>query len=252
MKAVIIDDEQDAVSGLKQLIHEFVDSQVKVVGSANNLADGIELINKEQPDVVFLDIEMPKANGLAIYQTFPKPDFHIIFTTAYSQYAIEAIKNNAADYLLKPVNFLELTEAINSVKEKVNEEQVKVNLENHLKAVSPVQCQDGKNVIFPLADGFEMENSNNIEYCYAEQAYSVAVLYSGKKITLSKPLKDLEIMLPESQFYRVHKSYLINVHYIQKFIKGKQSYVLLRSGEKVPVAVRNVSDFVNDIQKLFS
>lgn len=252
MRAVIIDDEQDAISGLSRLISEFVDSQLKVIGSTNNLADGIELINKEKPDIVFLDIEMPKANGLTIYKTFPKPDFHIIFTTAYSDYAIEAIKNNAADYLLKPINFLELTEAIIRVKEKMNDLQVRVNLENQIKAVSPVQCQDGKNVIFPVAEGFELENSNNIEYCYAEQAYSVAVLYSGKKITLSKPLKDLELMLPESQFYRVHKSYLINVHYIQKFTKGKQSFVLLRSGEKIPVAVRNVSDFINDIQILFS
>ncbi|WP_066633111.1 LytR/AlgR family response regulator transcription factor [Labilibacter marinus] len=251
MQAIIIDDEKDAVNGLKKLITDFVDTEVKVVGSANNLDDGIGLILKQKPDLVFLDIEMPQKNGLKIYNTFPNPDFQIIFTTAYSEYAIDAVKRNAADYLLKPVNFMELSEAIKKVRCRIEEKQSKLNLEKHLSAVSPASYV-GNNIMFPVSDGFEMENSSNIEYAYAEQAYSVAVMYSGRKITVSKPLKDLELLLPENQFYRTHKSYLINIYYIQKFIKGKQSIVVLRSGEKIPVSVRNVSDFTKDIQKLIS
>ncbi|MGQ1784081.1 MULTISPECIES: LytR/AlgR family response regulator transcription factor [unclassified Saccharicrinis] len=251
MKAIIIDDEQDAISGLIKLITDFVDTNVIVVGAAYNLDEGIDLIKEKKPDLVFLDIEMPKKNGLKIYDTFSNPDFHIVFTTAYSEYAIDAMKKNAADYLLKPVNFMELSEAIEKVRKNIEEKQTRLNLEKHLNAVSPASYH-GKNIMFPVSDGFEMENSRNIEYCYAEQAYSVAVMYSGRKITISKPLKDLELLLPGNQFYRTHKSYLINIHYIQKFTKGKQSYVILRSGEKIPVAVRNVSAFAKDIQKLIS
>ncbi len=251
MQAIVIDDEQDAVNVLKKLITNFIETEVLIIGSANNLDDGVNLIKKNKPDLVFLDIEMPMKNGLAIYNTFPEPDFDIIFTTAYSEYAIDAIKKNAADYLLKPVNFIELSNAVKKVEKKIQEKQIKLNLENQLNAVSPVDY-GGKNILFPVSDGFEMENSRNIEYCYAEQAYSVAVMYSGRKITLSKPLKDLELLLPENQFYRTHKSYLINIHYIQKFIKGNQSNVVLRSGIKIPVSVRNVSNFTKDIQSLFN
>ncbi|MCT4586248.1 MAG: LytTR family DNA-binding domain-containing protein [Carboxylicivirga sp.] len=251
MRGIIIDDEMDAISGLEKLIKEFIDINVSIVGTAKNLEDGIKLINSEFPDIVFLDIEMPNQNGLSIYKTFPNPDFEIIFTTAYNQYAIDAIKKNAADYLLKPVIYKELSEAVEKVKARIDEKQQKLNLENHFRDANPVAIH-GKDIMFSLSDGFEIINTKEIEYCIADQSYSEVVLFDGKKLTISKPLKDLELMLPEEQFYRTHKSFLVNIHYIRKFIKGQQSNVILRSGKKIPVSVRIVPEFILDIKRLFN
>lgn len=251
MKAVIIDDIQGCVDSLNTLIKTYIKSQVKVLGSATNLVDGIQLINKVNPDVVFLDIEMPTHGGLSIYNFIPKPKFQIIFTTAHSKYAIEAIRKKAADYLLKPIKPMELAEAIERVKSNIKEIQQVNNIEENFKS-TVLQNKVGKDIMFPVNDGFFIESSNNIEYCYAEQAYSVVVVNTGRKITISKPLKDLEAMLPEGHFYRTHKSYLVNAGYIRKFVKSKNSYVLLSSGERIPVSVRNSANITADIQELLN
>jgi two-component system LytT family response regulator len=251
LQIVIIDDEQDAVEVLSKLLSNFTSVKLKILGTANNLSNGVKLIKETNPDLVFLDIDMPGKNGMAIYEYFKEPKFKVIFVTAYEKYAIDAIKKSAFDYILKPVNIIELQEALKKVSEELVHEQKQQELEDKISMLCTAEIE-GKNIILDVENGFIMENTKNIEYCRADQSYSIVVTYVGKEILVTKSLKELQELLPDNQFYRTHKSYLVNVHYIRKFIKTNESYVLLKSGAKIPVSVRTSSVITKDIKKMLS
>ena len=247
--AVIIDDEDDAIQVLAALLSNFTSFKLKIAGTAKKLSDGIELIKHTNPDIVFLDIDMPGKNGMEIYQHFSDPTFKIIFVTAYEQYAIDAVNNNAFGYLLKPVNFLNLQSLLLRAVKQLKKEQKQYEMEDKLNAFFTANIE-GKNIALDVVGGILIENTRNIEYCYANQSYSQVVLHTGKEIIVSKPLKWLQEMLPNTQFYRTHKSYLVNIFYIRKIIKGNESYVMLKSGIKIPVSVRISTTFSNDIKSM--
>jgi len=246
---VIIDDEQDAIDVLSKLLNNFTSIDLKISGTAHNLTDGIKIIMETQPDIVFLDIDMPGKSGMAIYDYFKKPEFKVVFITAYQQYAIEALKKSASDYLLKPVNFVELKETVQKVTEELEMEQQQKELEDKINLISAADIE-GKNILLDVEGGFIMENTRNIEYCRADQSYAYVVTYTRKEIVVSKSLKELQELLPENQFYRTHKSFLVNVHYIRKFVKAHESHVLLKSGAKIPVSVRTSAIITKDIKKM--
>jgi two-component system LytT family response regulator len=192
---------------------------------------------------------MPGKNGMAIYNYFTEPDFKIIFVTAYQQYAISALNHSAAGYLLKPVSFVDLQELLQKVSKDLSQKQQQRELEDRLNILSSAEMT-GKNIVLDVENGFIMENTKNIEYCYANQSYSVVVLHTKKEIFVTKPLKSLQELLPQNQFYRTHKSYLVNVFYIRKYFRGNESYVILKSGVKIPVSVRTSAIISNDIKKM--
>jgi len=247
--AVIIDDEEDAINVLVQLLNNFTSQKVKIAGTASNLDEGIQIIKNTNPDFVFLDIDMPGKNGMEIYRYFSEPDFKVIFVTAYQQYAIGAINHSASGYLLKPVSFVDLQELLQRLTKELIQEQQQQELVDKLNILCAADIV-GKNIILDVENGFIMENSRNIEYCYASQSYSVVVLHTKKEIVVTKPLKSLQELLPENQFYRTHKSYLVNVFYIRKFFRGNESYVILKSGVRIPVSVRTSVIISNDIKKM--
>jgi len=248
LKAILIDDEEDALEGLKALLHNFIDTPVHVIATAQDLDKGIMLIRNHAPDVVFLDIDMPGKNGLALYETFSKPRFNVIFTTAYQEYAIDALRNKAVDYLLKPVDFIELKEAIQKIVKNKRAEQRLLALEDQMLQTIPPHMK-GKNIMFPVQGGFEIYNTQHIEFVEAEQMYARLTLFSGRSVILSKPLKEIEELLPKDTFLRTHKSFLVNVFYIRKYRKSQKHLVILRSGAEIPVAVRNVSAFLDELHK---
>lgn len=251
LTAVLIDDEYDALTVLSQLLRDFTNTPIKILGTAKNLDEGIKLIHATNPDVVFLDIDMPNQSGMDIYKYYANPQFKIIFVTAYNQYAIEALKYSATDYLLKPINFLELRETVKKVARLLEQEQLLKELEDKVSLLSSADMQ-GQNLILDVENGFVVENTKNIEYCYADQSYSIIVTNLGKKIVVTKPLKTLEELLPINQFYRTHKSYLVNIFYIRKFVHVNESYVLMRSGIKIPVSVRKSVIIAKDIKQLLT
>ncbi|MEI7664385.1 MAG: LytTR family DNA-binding domain-containing protein, partial [Bacteroidota bacterium] len=155
------------------------------------------------------------------------------------------------DYLLKPVNFLELQEALKKVSEELVYEQHQKELEDKINLLCTAEI-DGKNIILDVENGFIMENTKTIEYCRADQSYSIVVTYTGKEILVTKSLKELQEILPENQFYRTHKSFLVNIHYIRKFSRANESFVLLKSGVKIPVSVRTSAIITKDIKKMLS
>ena len=252
LNTVIIDDDKIAISILVNLLSKLSSFEIKIVGTANNFNDGVELIKKTEPDIIFLDINMPGKSGMEIFNEFQFPRFKIIFYTSYPQYAIDALKKSACGYLMKPIDFIELQELLQKVSKEHLQEQKQLQLEDTINILSTPEIK-GVNIMLEIENGFIMCNTRNIEYCYANQSYSVVVTYNKNDILVSKSLKELQEILPENQFYRTHKSFLINIYYIRKFIRAKESYVLLKSGVKIPVSVRSTFVISKDItQKINS
>ena len=252
LSTVIIDDDKIAICVLVNLLSKLSSFDIKIVGTAKNLEEGVELIKNTQPDIVFLDINMPGKNGMEIFNEFHFPRFKIIFYTSYPQYAIDALKKSACGYLMKPIDFIELQELLQKVSRELLQEKKQLQLENTINILSAPEIK-GVNIMLEVENGFIICNTRNIEYCYANQSYSVMVTYNKNDIIVSKSLKELQEILPENQFYRTHKSYLVNIYYIRKFVRAKESYVLLKSGVKIPVSVRSTFAISKDItQKINS
>lgn len=248
LSAVIIDDEESAIHILKELLTSFSSIKVKVVGIALNLADGVDLIKTTQPDIVFVDINMPGKSGLEIYNEFNSPEFKIIFCSAHQQYALDALKRNASGYLLKPVDLIDLQEILKKVTDELHQQQIQLQIEDKINILnSPVTS--GVNIILDVENGFIIGNSRNIEYCYAKNSFSIVVMQSQKEFLVTRSLKELEDILPKNQFYRTHKSYLVNIYYIRKFVRAKENYVLMESGSKVPVSIRITNNISRDIKR---
>lgn len=242
IRTIIIDDEPDGIGSLTELLQNFTSVDVKIIGTASNLADGVKLIHSLIPDLVFLDINMPKESGMNIYKYFPDPPFKVIFVTAYTQFAIEALKNAALDYLLKPVDFMELDRALKKLVKRLEEDQAILQMEDYIKQLNAPNIP-GSHIVLNNEHGFFIENSKNIEYCKADQSYSTIFTNNGKEITISKPLKFLEDILPKTQFVRTHKSFLVNILYVRQYVRAEENFVILKSGKRVPVSVRKNAEF---------
>jgi len=246
LKTIIIDDDEIAIFVLINLLNKLESFDIQIAGTASNLLDGFDMIRNSYPDLVILDINMPGNSGLEIFNEFKNPHFKIIFCTAFQQYAIDVLRIQSCGYLLKPVDFMELREAVQKVSIALSQEEKQMQLEDKLNFLSTPEMQ-GENVIFDTENGFLMFNTRNIEYCYANQSYCYVVTYLKKEILIAKSLKEIQDMLPEKQFYRTHKSYLVNIFYIRKYVHARESFVILKSGDKIPVSIRVSSNISRDI-----
>ncbi len=247
LSAVIIDDDESAIHILKELLTNFSSIKVKVSGTALNLSEGVGLIKMTQPDIVFVDINMPDKSGLEIYNEFESPEFKIIFCSAHQQYALDALKRNACGYLLKPVNLIDLQEILKKVTNELHQEQKQLQIEDKINMLNS-QVTSGVNIILDVENGFVIGNSRNIEYCYSKNSFSIVVMQTQKEFLVTKSLKELEDILPKNQFYKTHKSFLVNIYYIRKFVRAKENYVLMESGSKIPVSIRVTSNISKDIK----
>lgn len=251
LTVVVIDDELLALNLLAYLLDNFTSIQLKVVGKAMNLKDGIDLIKHTNPDIVFLDVEMPDGNGMEIFNQQFSQKTKIVLVTGHDNYAIDAINKSVVGYLLKPVNFPDLQNVIKKVDKMIRMEQQHMELEDKISMLCTAEIP-GKNLIFDVESGFIMENTRNIEYCTADQSYATIYTHTKREFVVSKSLKELESYLPKNQFYRTHKSYLVNIYYIRKFVRSGESYVLLKSGAKIPVSVRKTSVIFNEIKEMLT
>jgi two-component system LytT family response regulator len=251
LSVVVIDDELMALNLMVHLLTNFTSVQLKVVGKATSLSEGIDLIKHTNPDLVFLDIEMPNGSGMEIFDHELSQKTKIVLVTGHDRYAIQAINKPVSGYLLKPVNFVDLQHIIKKIDKVIRLEQQLLEMEDRINALCTAEVP-GKNLIFDVESGFILENTKNIEYCTADQSYATIFTYAKREFVVSKSLKELEEYLPQDQFYRTHKSYLVNIYYIRKFVRSGESYVLLKSGAKIPVSVRKTSQIFNDIKEMLS
>lgn len=235
LRAVIIDDEKNAVTAMEIAIKEYC-PEVEIIGTALSAKDGIKEIQNKNPDLVFVDIEMPQMTGLEMIEQFENRKFEVIFVTAYNQFAIKAFKVNATDYLLKPINILELINAISRIADRIEKQGVsQVNVEQ-VKVEKLKVALAGK-LTLPTATGSEYINIKDIIRIEADGSYSKIYTIDNKSRVVTKSLKSLEDSLEGESFFRCHNSYLINVEYIKKYnpVKDKGSIEMV-DDSNIPVA----------------
>lgn len=251
MKAVIIDDENKARSVLRTLIEE-ESPQIQILGEASNLKQGVSLIKQQKPDIVFLDIEMPEHSGLEIIDFFKDEPitFQIIFTTAYNKYAVEAFRLNAIDYILKPIDSDELKKAITKVENQKEQHIVNVNLEESIEKIfnkvslNKIALEVPKGILFVAHD--------DIILFEADGVYTKVYLKNGKTELISKILKHFADQLVDKPiFYRPHRSYLINLKYMNQFIKKNGFYIVLDNNKTIPIARDKKEEFMELVKNVF-
>ncbi|MEO6845555.1 MAG: LytTR family DNA-binding domain-containing protein, partial [Ginsengibacter sp.] len=232
--AIIIDDELKGRIALSQKLHDYC-SDVRLIGEAENGEEGIKLIEKIKPDIVFLDIEMPRMNGFDMLLRLPQKNFDLIFTTAYDQYAIKAIKYAAFDYLLKPIDIEELKLAVsksNNLQNRNTEKKLEV-LDQNLHGKSNLN-----KIAISSMDGLLFFNITDIVHLEASNNYTSIYFINHPKLVASKTLKDFEDLLPPDIFFRTHHSHLINLNYIKRYIKGDGGQIEMHDGTYIDVSRR--------------
>ncbi|MEM7038690.1 MAG: LytTR family DNA-binding domain-containing protein [Bacteroidota bacterium] len=231
IRTVIIDDEPDAVAALKTMLEDFCEG-VEIIGTAHNALEGIGVINRTQPDLVFLDIEMPHGNGFELLKNISERTFQVVFVTAFQQYAIKAIKASAVDYLLKPVDLDELEAALDRIRERLAGAQAPPMSEllHNLSTTNPTR------LTLPTSDGFRYVNIEDIIRMEAQGSYSYIVLEDGEHILVSKNLKAYEQLVEGQRFFRVHHSHLVNLDHVQQFVRADGGYLVMRDGARVNIS----------------
>ena len=233
IKAIIIDDEMHCRKTLSMLLKEYCPN-VDVLEQCDDGQSGVEAINKLKPDLVFLDIEMPHMNGFEMLEQFSEIPFAVIFTTGYDQYAIKAFRFSALDYLLKPIDHEELKKAISKIDQRVSfplPQQLEILLQRLQHKPSGIN-----KVALPTMEGLQMIAVDSIISCASDRNYTVLMLKDKQKIIVSRILKDIEEMLEDYSFLRVHHSYIVNLNEINKYIKGEGGYVIMNDGSSIDVS----------------
>lgn len=246
--AIIIEDERNSREFLEKLLKRNFSKKILVLGVADSVAKGVELIKKYQSklDIVFLDIHLPIENGFELFKYFNEITFEVIFTTAHKDYSIDAIRYSAFDYLLKPINFIDLNSTIKRLENKKSIDNNKLKIGALIENLNTDSSKYSK-IAFPTLDGFILEKIGNILYCQAQSNYAMIKTYDGREILLSKTLKYIEELLPKENFCRTHKSYLVNLNYVASYSRAENT-ATLTTNEQIPVSVRKNEEFINAIQ----
>ena len=239
LKSIIVEDEETSRQILRNYINTYCPN-VEVVGEAANVEEALVLIRNTSLDVVFLDVEMPYGNAFDLLDKVGDMTFETIFVTAYNTYAVDALNAHASYYLMKPISIDELIKAVDYVAEIKSKEDA---LQNQV-LIPKITTVKGK-ITIPQQDGFEVLETSDIMYCKADDNYTEIYLNTNKKKLVSKTLKYFELALRDNGFVRVHKSYLINVNEVVKYIKGKGGSVVLSHGKEISVSVSKKSDLLS-------
>jgi len=241
LKALLVDDELSSLQNLQYKIQEYCPA-IKVVAQTQNPEEAGRLIQQFKPDVIFLDIEMPRMSGFKMLEQIPEVDFEVIFITAYNHYAINAIRICAFDYLVKPVSIEELQQTV----ERLGVSTVKKNRERAellKKNLSSPKSQDD-NIALPANDGLEFIQIKQIVRIESSSNYSKVILQNGQQLLVTRQLKDFEELLQDYRFYRVHHSHLINLNFIAKYTRGDGGQITLRNGDVIDVSRRKKEVFL--------
>lgn len=243
LRAVIVEDEQKARRILQTLLLEHC-TGIEVVGMAEDVPNGVKTIISTKPDIVFLDIELPGFNGFELADFFEKIDFEIVFTTAYSEYAIKAFQMSALDYLLKPIQISQLQQTIEKAREK------KGILMNEKMAVFKANLGGGfaKKVALPIAEGYLFVDLNEIIYLEADNSYTTVFLVEDKKVLVSKSLKEFVEIISSDEFFKPHRSYYVNANHIRQYNRQDSGSLIMDNGDVIYIARDKKSEFLEFMQ----
>ncbi|MFT4679237.1 MAG: two-component system LytT family response regulator [Flavobacteriales bacterium] len=238
IRAIIVDDEEDARKTLQIFVNQYC-PKVEVIDEADGVQDAYRKIMSQEPDLVFLDIQMDDGTGFDLLEKVRNPNFVVIFTTAFDEFAIKAFKYSAIDYLLKPIDPDELIEAVSKV--DIGKEDNSVKIQNLMENQGK---QEFDRITLSSQEGLTFVKLENIMRLESDSNYTHFFLTSGEKITVPKSLKEYELILPSSRFFRTHQSHIVNLNYVKKYMKEDGGYVLMEDGSEVFVARRRKEEFI--------
>ncbi len=241
LDVIIIDDEMNSIELIGAILTDNF-PQANILGTTQSPLQGIKMINQLQPDLVFLDVEMPEATGFDILEAIPKRKFETIFITAYNKYAIKAFKYSAIDYILKPIDIDEFTGAVNRVLEKKNSEDINLSKFNVL--LENLKAQQPFKISIPSNKGYEYVNINEIIRIEADGRYSVIFMKGSKPMTVTKLLNELIDIIDSPFFFRPHKSHYINLNYVKMLVKAYGNYIEMKDGAQVAISRGRREEFI--------
>lgn len=238
---VIVDDEYES----RHILHKFLSKycpDIKVVAEASSIAKAVVVIKETNPELVFLDINMPKENGFQLFNKLPHATFYTVFVTAYDTYALQAFRHHALDYLLKPIEINELIITVSRIKQLRDHKQQASQLKGFFEAFKrPAELPK---IALPVTEGFIYVQTMDIVRCEASSNYTHIYLAEGKKIIVSKTLAVYEEMLQEHGFARVHHKHLINLKYVEKYVRGRGGVVIMSDKKEIEVSSRKKEEFL--------
>ncbi|HBS87212.1 MAG: hypothetical protein A2W91_03255 [Bacteroidetes bacterium GWF2_38_335] len=248
IKALIIDDEEKALKTIQIIIQKHIQG-VEVCGLAHSVDEAIPLIREKQPDLIFLDIEMPNATGFDLLERIENRNFEVIFITAFNHHAIKAIKYSAFDYILKPVDIDELAEAVGKVKIKISS-----NRDNTLKLqnlLHNLQVKSPRKIAVSFTEGYEFIEVDKIIRLEADRSYTNFHLIGGKKMMVSKSMREYSF-LENDNFFRPHRSHLINLDHLKKYLKREGGFIEMIDGAAIPVSRQKKEECMEILKKISS
>ena len=237
LTAIIVDDEIFGRENLKKIIENYC-PEIEILGCADSVVNAKKLVSLHNPEVVFLDINMPVLDGFDFLEEYEERNFMVVFVSAHEEYGINAVKAGAVDYLLKPVNIKELKQTVNKLLVIKNK---KIKSETVLEA---------DKLVLPTAHGFNVFMYNDIVRLEAEGCYTNVFIKGGKNRIVSRTLKDFEDTLPKDKFFRIHKSHLINLMYIKDYSKFSGNIVTMTDGSKIELSRRRTPEFIRKIKTM--
>lgn len=240
MNAVIIDDEKKGREILTGLVEKYCPG-VKIIGTASSAEEGFEVIKANEPDLVFLDIEMPNGNGFSLLNRFDEITFEIVFTTAYDNYAIQAIRHHALDYLLKPIDIDELRLAVESAKNAIGR---KPQVNRYSEFIAERKLEFNGRIALPIKEGIVYLNVSEIIRVESDGSYSTFYSGDGKKYVVSKNIGEYEMILPAKEFFRSHKSHLINMKKVKKYLRTEGYFAEMEDGSIIEISRRKKDEFL--------
>lgn len=250
MRALLVDDEPDGIGTLRKML-ELHCPQVRVAGTCSDAWTAKQQIAQLQPDVVFLDIQMPGKTGLDLLSELPLKNFEVIFVTAHNEYLLQALQFSAADYLLKPVDEDRLIDAVIRVEKRLQAEKGEGRAEALLHNLSKSGMPSEMRFCVPTLKGFIVLKLEEIIYCEAERSYTVFHLAGNKTVVVSKPLLEYDQLLQDFTFLRIHKSYLINLLHVKEYQRGEGGLVIMSNDAEIEVSRRKKDQFLVRIKEVF-
>ncbi|MFN8321914.1 MAG: LytTR family DNA-binding domain-containing protein [Chitinophagales bacterium] len=246
LKVILVDDDVNDLRTMSEKL-ALCGSDISIVAKCFTVAEAVKAIHTIKPDIVFSDIEMPGLSGLQLPDFFDENDlgFELIYATSYSEFAVRAFQLSAIDYLIKPIDKTLLLKAVNKVRKKQNyqaKERAALLKEN-------LQKQEAKRIALPYNGGVNFIDTADVVYLKADNVYTDIFLLNGSSLTVSKPLKELDNVLPKPQFFRCHRSYLVNLHMIKGYITTAGGEIVVKSGINIPLARDRKEEFISLWQK---
>ncbi|HAN18300.1 MAG: hypothetical protein A2X13_04630 [Bacteroidetes bacterium GWC2_33_15] len=248
IKILIVEDERLIQETITEVIKNNCE-EIDLLGSAGDVASAKWMIKKTNPDLVLLDVNLPDGTSFDLLQQLDHICFKIIFITAFEEYAIKAIKLSALDYLIKPINPMELIEAINKAKDTIHKSNNDLKLNALLSNIKTIS-EKSKKIVLKTSESIYLIDIKDIIRCESDGAYTLFYLNDGKKIMISKVLKDYEDLLCEYSFMRVHKSHIVNLNYIDHFEKSDGGSLLLKDHSSIPVSFRKKDQLIKLFEQL--